>query len=78
VIAYEPLWAIGANAEREATPAECREMVIYIRKLINDVHGKAFANSMSIIYGGSVNEGNANAFITEGGADGLLVGRVSL
>lgn len=78
VIAYEPLWAIGANAEREATPAECREMVIYIRKLINDVHGKAFANNMSVIYGGSVNEGNASTFVTEGGADGLLVGRVSL
>lgn len=78
VIAYEPLWAIGEHAEREATPAECLEMVIYIRKLINDVYGKAFANSMTIVYGGSVNESNAKEFITNGGADGLLVGRVSL
>jgi len=78
VIAYEPIWAIGANAEREATPHECREMVIYIRKLISDVHGEKFAASIVILYGGSVNEHNAKYFITDGTAGGLLVGRVSL
>lgn len=78
VIAYEPIWAIGANAEREATPHECREMVIYIRKLISDVHGEKFATSVVIIYGGSVNEQNAKYFISDGTANGLLVGRVSL
>ncbi|MBY0328576.1 triose-phosphate isomerase [Patescibacteria group bacterium] len=78
VIAYEPIWAIGANAEREATPLECREMVIYIRKLISDVHGEKFAATVKIIYGGSVNEHNAKYFITDGTANGLLVGRVSL
>jgi len=78
VIAYEPIWAIGADAEREATPLECREMVIYIRKLISDVHGDKFASTISILYGGSVNELNARYFISEGTVQGLLVGRVSL
>lgn len=78
VIAYEPIWAIGKDAKREATPAECREMVIYIRKLIRDVHGEKFAASMVILYGGSVNETNAKQFVVEGTVQGLLVGRVSL
>lgn len=78
VIAYEPIWAIGTNADRVATPAECREMVIYIRKLISDVHGDKSASTTTILYGGSVNEINAQHFITEGTVQGLLVGRVSL
>lgn len=78
VIAYEPIWAIGVSAEREATPAECREMIIYIRKLISDVHGEKFAAAIKIIYGGSVNEQNARYFLSEGDAQGLLVGRASI
>ena len=34
VIAYEPVWAIGKDAAREMTPEECREMIIYIKKII--------------------------------------------
>lgn len=78
VIAYEPIWAIGKDAKREATPAECREMVIYIRKLIRDVHGEKFAAGITILYGGSVSEHNAKQFVVEGTVQGLLVGRVSL
>lgn len=78
VIAYEPVWAIGSGAAREATVAECREMIIFIRKVISDITDEKIAKAISIIYGGSVNEQNASAFILEGGAEGLLVGRVSL
>lgn len=78
VIAYEPLWAIGKNAVREASPAECREMVIFIRKVIADTVGEKEAQKVTILYGGSVNETNAANFITEGAAQGFLVGRVSL
>lgn len=78
VFAYEPIWAIGNNAAREATVSECREMIIFIRKVISDVTDTKTANSVKILYGGSVNEQNAPNFILEGGADGLLVGRVSL
>jgi triosephosphate isomerase (TIM) len=78
VFAYEPIWAIGAEAAREATVAECQEMIIFIRKIIVDTVGEKIGKNISIIYGGSVNEKNATNFILEGGAQGLLVGRVSL
>lgn len=78
VIAYEPVWAIGASAEREATPAECLEMIMFIRKLISDLADPKLARTIPILYGGSVSEDNAVAFLTEGEASGLLVGRVSL
>lgn len=78
VIAYEPVWAIGKNAAREATALECREMVIFIRKVIADAVGEKESQKVTILYGGSVNETNAASFITEGSAQGFLVGRVSL
>ncbi len=78
VFAYEPVWAIGKNAAREATVAESREMIMFIRKVIADIKDEKTAKNINILYGGSVNEQNAPAFILEGGAQGLLVGRVSL
>lgn len=78
IIAYEPVWAIGSEALREATPAECREMVLFIRKLLTDMYDEKIAHSVTILYGGSVTEQNAALFVTEGAADGLLVGRMSL
>jgi triosephosphate isomerase len=78
VFAYEPIWAIGSGAAREATVSECREMIMFIRKVIADAVGEKIATSIRILYGGSVNEQNAATFIAEGGAQGLLVGRVSL
>lgn len=77
MIAYEPVWAIGKNAVREATSEEFVEMKIYIKKVLSDVYGVKVAQSIPIIYGGSVNSKNAKIFI-ENGADGLLVGRDSL
>lgn len=78
IFVYEPVWAIGKDAVREATPSECREMIIFIRKIISDATNEKIANAVTVLYGGSVNEQNASSFITEGGAQGLLVGRVSL
>lgn len=78
MIAYEPVWAIGSDAVREATPLECQEMVIFIRKVLADSLGEKPAQSVPILYGGSVNEINAKSFIVDGKAQGLLVGRVSL
>lgn len=78
VIAYEPIWAIGAKATGVATPADLLEMTIFIRKTISDMFDRTSANSISVLYGGSVDEKNSEAFLKEGGADGLLVGRASL
>jgi triosephosphate isomerase len=78
VIAYEPVWAIGKNAKREATPMECEEMVLYIRKILADLYDAKSANAVPILFGGSVSEKNADLFIAQGRAQGLLVGRASL
>jgi triosephosphate isomerase len=78
IIAYEPVWAIGAAAERAATPAECREMTIFICKFLTDTYGEKVAKTIPVIYGGSADEHNAKSFITEGSVSGFLIGRVSL
>lgn len=78
VIAYEPIWAIGAKAVRPATPADFHEMSILIRRHLVEQFGKAAGFKVPILYGGSVDERNALGFLRDAGADGLLVGRASL
>ena len=78
IIVYEPVWAISANKIREAIPEEFREMAIFIRKILNDKFGAKMIKKIKIVYGGSVNPKNALGFLSEGKADGLLVGRDSL
>lgn len=78
VIAYEPLWAIGDGAIREATPEEFREVSVYMRKVLSDACGNEVAKSISIIYGGSADEKSVADFVAQGGAQGFLVGRASL
>lgn len=78
VIAYEPIWAIGAKAVRSATPNDFHEMSILIKRHLVEQFGKIAGFKVPILYGGSVDERNAEGFMLQGGADGLLVGRVSL
>jgi triosephosphate isomerase len=78
IIAYEPIWAIGATGIRVATKEEFIEIKIFIKKIISDIYDSKIAHSIPIIYGGSVNYLNSKSFTEEGGADGLLVGRDSL
>jgi triosephosphate isomerase len=78
IIAYEPLWAIGANATREATKEEFMEMKIFIKKVISDIYGSKVVHNVTILYGGSVNGDNAKSFTDVEVADGLLVGRDSI
>lgn len=77
IIAYEPVWAIGKNAKREASPAEFREMSIFIRKILSDKFGAKNIEKIRIIYGGSAHPENVAGFLAEG-ADGFLPGRDSL
>jgi triosephosphate isomerase len=77
-IAYEPVWAIGKGATREATVEEFIEMRIFIRRVLSDMYDAKTAHAIPILYGGSVHPENARAFLVGGEADGLLVGRDSL
>lgn len=74
VIAYEPVWAIGA--ESAMSPRDMHEMAIFIRKTIVDQHG-AGGHVVKILYGGSIEEKNASAMLAHGDVDGLLAGRSS-
>lgn len=78
IIAYEPIWAIGTNATREATKEEFMEMKIFIKKVISDVYDSKIAHNVNILYGGSINPENAKSFADVNVADGLLVGRDSI
>lgn len=78
IIAYEPVWAISTTPDRrDATADDCREMVIFIRKVLFDKFGKDIS-LMRIVYGGSVSEKSSEDFLKNGEVDGLLVGRASL
>jgi len=78
IIAYEPIWAIGKNAQRAAVPKEFLEMSIFIKKVLSDKFGAKAVEKTKIIYGGSVNPKNTADFLMEGETDGFLVGRDSL
>jgi len=74
VIAYEPVWAIGTG--KAAMPQEVSDMHDGIRKLFEST--LATGTEMRIIYGGSVNPGNAVKLINLPNVDGALVGGASL
>ncbi len=78
IIAYEPLWAIGALALESDSPEGFRHQAIFIRKVLAGQFSKELALRLPILYGGSVNTKNAAGFLTSGAASGLLVGRESL
>jgi triosephosphate isomerase (TIM) len=77
-IAYEPIWAIGANATGVATPAESLEVSILIRRVLSDIYSDSISKNMVLLYGGSASSDNAKSFFDEGGVQGFLLGRASL
>jgi triosephosphate isomerase len=76
VIAYEPVWAIGTG--KTATAQQAQDMHAVIRKHLAAKYGQAVADSISILYGGSVNAANAKELFSCPDVDGGLVGGASL
>ena len=75
VIAYEPVWAIGTGLV--ATPDQAQEMHAMLRTHLGAKFGDV-AKKTSILYGGSVNAGNAAELFGCADVDGGLVGGASL
>lgn len=77
VIAYEPIFAIGKSAADAMAPADVAEMILYIRKVLGEYLPGRGAQKTAILYGGSVEPGNARALAGESGVQGFLVGHAS-
>ncbi len=75
-VAYEPVWAIGTG--RTATPEQAVEGHRLVRESLVRALGAAAAKGVRVVYGGSVNPGNAAALLSAPGVDGALVGGASL
>jgi triosephosphate isomerase len=78
VIAYEPVWAISTFGGELAKPAEVVPVLQRIRDEVSEMFGEKVAESVRIIYGGSVDEHLAPGYLDMKNCDGLLPGSASL
>ena len=75
-IAYEPIWASGTGYT--ATAEQANEVGEDIRAVLRDLYGARAARAVSILYGGSMNTGNAHELLAQPDVDGGLIGGASL
>jgi glyceraldehyde 3-phosphate dehydrogenase len=76
VLAYEPIWAIGTGVV--ATPAQAQEVHAALRQWIGSNISQEVADSVRIMYGGSVTASSAPELAALPDVDGFLVGGASL
>ncbi|XP_056385194.1 triosephosphate isomerase [Hyla sarda] len=76
VLAYEPVWAIGTG--KTATPQQAQEVHIKLREWLKSNVSEQVAQSVRIIYGGSVTGGTCKELASQADIDGFLVGGASL
>ncbi len=76
VIAYEPVWAIGTG--KVATVEQASEAHAIVRATLDRTVGPGTGEALAILYGGSVNAGNAAGLFADAQLDGALVGGASL
>lgn len=77
VVAYEPVWAIGTGRASSGENAESVHRDV-VRAALKELFGEATAQSIRILYGGSVTAANAAEFFSQPDIDGALVGGASL
>jgi triosephosphate isomerase len=75
VVAYEPVWAIGTGLT--ASPAQAQQAHGFIRSQFSLIDAN-MANSLAILYGGSVKPDNAGELFSQADVDGGLIGGASL
>jgi triosephosphate isomerase len=75
VIAYEPVWAIGTG--KTATPDQAQAVHAFIRAKLSALSTHV-ADNVQILYGGSMNAGNAKELLSRPDIDGGLIGGASL
>jgi triosephosphate isomerase len=76
VIAYEPVWAIGTG--RVASAADAQEVCAAIRTELGELATPALADTVRVLYGGSVSAKNVGEIVGQPDVDGALVGGASL
>ena len=76
ILAYEPIWAIGTGLN--ATPEQAQQIHKYVREEIATAFNKNLANSVQILYGGSLKPNNSEEIFSKPDIDGGLIGGASL
>ena len=76
VIAYEPIWAIGTG--KTCDSVEANRVIKMIRSVVSEVAGASAADSIRILYGGSVKPSTIEEQMSQSDIDGALVGGASL
>ena len=66
IVAYEPIWAIGKSYRESMSATDIHEATLVIKKIVSENFGRDIANSLKILYGGSVEPENAGSILNNG------------
>jgi triosephosphate isomerase len=78
VIAYEPVWAVSTFDGEISKPDDMQAAIDFIRYEIKELYSEAVSKRVRILYGGSVNQYDAAAYLALKGCDGAIIGPASL
>jgi triosephosphate isomerase len=78
VVAYEPIWAISTFDGEISKPHDMQKALDFIHYEISELYGDKASQDIRVIYGGSVDNNDARAYLALNGCDGVLVGAASL